>query len=260
MATKNYQYRAQLIIQSGGYPGETTGVIPADDSWHTTTAESGSATFTYYYNDSTCASNSNSSRTKVNITDTWTASVDEHNKLYINVHSVINSIVRSAYQGDPNACANNIVSDIIISRIQGGAPIARYNNLNFANYGTIASNIDCGSYTMVIDPGQNATRTPLVYKNDAHYTGGGQEGLYDDIMRMGLTFKNILPADYRPGATLDSSSVWQSHERTGGKAHILTSGGTWSEMRTLGGLVDMGNPPSIRKDDKWYNQRLIGKE
>lgn len=259
MATKNYQYRAQLIIQSGGYPGETTGVIPADDSWHTTTAESGSATFAYYYNDSTCASNSNSSRTEVSITDTWTASVDEHNKLYINVHSVINSIVRSAYQGDPNACASNIVSDIIISRIQGGAAIARYNNLNFANYGTIASNIDCGSYTMVIDPGQNATRTPLVYKNDAHYSDGTQEGLYDDIMRMGLTFKNILPADYRPGATLDSSSVWQSHERTGGKAHILTSGGTWREMRTVDGLTASDNPPSIYTT-KWMNQRKIGKE
>lgn len=259
MATKNYQYRAQLIIQSGGYPGETTGVIPADDSWHTTTAESGSATFTYYYNDSTCASNSNSSRTEVNITDTWTASVDEHNKLTIVVHSVINSIVRSAYQGNPNACANNIVSDIIISRIQGGATIARYNNQNFANYGTVATNIDCGSYTMVIDPGQGATRTPLVYKNDAHYSDGTQEGLYDDIMRMGLTFKNILPADYRPGATLDSSSVWQSHERTGGKAHILTSGGTWREMRTVDGLTASDNPPSIYTT-KWMNQRLIGKK
>lgn len=257
MATKNYQYRAQLIIQSGGYPDEHPGVIPADDNWHTTTAETGTATFTYYYNDSTCASNSNSSRVEVNITDTWTASVDEHNKLYINVHSVINSIVRSAYQGDPNACASNIVSDIIISRIQGGATIARYNNLNFASYGTIASNIDCGSYTMVIDPGQNATRTPLLYTNDAHYTGGGQEGLYDDIMRMGLTFKNILPADYRPGATLNS--VWLSHERTGGKAHILTSGGTWKEMRTVDGLTASDNPPSIYTT-KWMNQRKIGKE
>ena len=193
----------------------------------------------------------------MNITDTWTASVDEHNKLYINVHSVINSIVRSAYQGDPNACANNILVDIIISRIQGGATIARYNNLNFATYGTIASNIDCGSYTMALDPGQSATRTPLLYTNDAHYTGGGQEGLYDDIMRMGLTFKNILPADYRPGATLNS--VWLSHERTGGKAHILTSGGTWKEMRTVDGLTASDNPPSIYTT-KWMNQRKIGKE
>lgn len=257
MATKNYQYRAQLIIQSGGYPDEHPGVIPADDNWHTTTDETGTATFTYYYNDSTCASNSNSSRVEVNITDTWTASVDEHNKLYINVHSVINSIVRSAYQGDPNACANNILVDIIISRIQGGATIARFNNLNLASYGTIASNIDCGSYTMALDPGQSATRTPLLYTNDAHYVGGGQEGLYDDIMRMGLTFKNILPADYRPGATLNS--VWLSHDRTGGKAHILTSGGTWREMRTVDGLTASDNPPSIRTT-KWMNQRKIGKE
>lgn len=256
MATKNYQYRAQLIIQSGGYPGETTGVIPADDSWHTTTAESGSATFTYYYNDSTCASNSNSSRVEVNITDTWTASVDEHNKLYINVHSVINSIVRSAYQGDPNACANNILVDIIISRIQGGATIARFNNLNLASYGTIASNIDCGSYTMAIDPGQSATRTPLLYKNDAHYAGGSQEGLYDDIMRMGLTFKNILPADYRPGKVWNGST-WLSHDRTGGAANVRNTS-SFVEMRTVDGPTGTGNPPLIRDASTYHNMRLIG--
>ena len=258
--SKNYQYRAQFIIVEGGYPGETTGVSPTDDSWHTTSATSGSATHTYYYNDSTCAANANSSRTSVNVTDSWTVDIDEHNNMNVSVHTVINSISRAAYQGDPNSCASNIVSDLIIRRQSGSAVLARYNDQNFGTYGTVASNIDLGTYTFTLAPGQDANRSTVHYTNDAHFVGGGQEGLYDDVFRMGITFKNILPADYRPGATLDSSSVWQSHERTGGKAHILTSGGTWREMRTLGGLVDMGNPPSIRKDDKWYNQRLIGKE
>ena len=80
---KNYQYRAQFIIVSGGYPGETTGVSPADDSWHTTDVATGSATHTYYYNDSTCAANANSSRTSVNITDSWTVSIDEHNNMSV---------------------------------------------------------------------------------------------------------------------------------------------------------------------------------
>lgn len=256
--SKNYQYRAQFVIVEGGYPGETTGVSPADDSWRTTDVATGSATHTYYYNDSTCASNANSSRTSINITDSWTVSIDEHNNMTVSVHTVINSISRAAYQGDPNACANNIVSDLIIRRYSGGPVLARYNNQNFTTYGTVASNIDLGTYTFTLAPGQDANRSTVHYTNDAHFVGGGQEGLYDDVFRMGITFKNILPADYRPGATLNS--VWLSHDRTGGKAHILTSGGTWREMRTLGGLVDMGNPPSIRKDDKWYNQRLIGKE
>ena len=257
---KNYQYRAQMVIVEGGYPGEEPGVNPPDTSWHTTSATSGSATHTYYYNDSTCSSNANSSRTSVDITDSWTVDIDEHNNMTVTVHTVINSIVRSAYQGDPNACANNIVTDIIIRRQAGGTVLARYNNQNFATYTTVASNVDLGTTTFTLAPGQNLNRSTVHYTNDAHFTGGGQEGLYDDVFRMGITFKNILPADYRPGATLDSSSVWQSHERTGGKAHILTSGGTWSEMRTVGSPTDLGNPPSIRKGDAWYNMAKLGKE
>lgn len=254
---KNYQYRAQMIIVEGGYPGENPGVDPDDTSWHTTSATTGSATHTYYYNDSTCAANANSSRVKVNITDSWSVSIDEHNNMTVSVHTVINSIVRQAWQGDPNACASNIVADIIIRRQSGGTVLARYNNQNFATYTTVASNVDLGTATFTLAPGQNSNRSTVHYTNDAHFTGGGQEGLYDDVFRMGITFKNILPADYRPGATLNS--VWLSHDRTGGKAHILTSGGTWREMRTVDGLTASDNPPSIYTT-KWMNQRLIGKE
>lgn len=256
---KNYQYRAQMVIVEGGYPGEEPGVNPPDTTWHTTSAASGSATHTYYYNDSTCASNANSSRTSVSITDSWTVDIDEHNNMNVTVHTVIDSISRAAYQGDPNSCASNIVTDIIVRRYSGGPILARYDNQNFTTYGTVASNVDLGTYTFTLAPGQDANRSTVHYTNDAHYTGGGQEGLYDDVFRMGITFKNILPADYRPGATLDSSSIWQSHERTGGKAHILTSGGTWKEMRTVDGLTASDNPPSIYTT-KWMNQRLIGKE
>lgn len=257
--SKNYQYRAQFIIVEGGYPGETTGVSPADDNWHTTDVASGSATHSYYYNDSTCASNANSSRTTVRITDSWTVDIDEHNNMNVTVHTVIDSISRAAYQGDPNSCANNIVTDIIIRRYSGGPVLARYNNQNFTTYGTVASNVDLGTYTFALAPGQDANRSTVYYTNDAHFVGGGQEGLYDDVFRMGITFKNILPADYRPGATLDMSSVWQSHDRTGGKAHILTSSNTWREMRTNNGLVESDNPPSIYTT-KWMNQRKLGKE
>lgn len=257
--SKNYQYKAQFVIVEGGYPGETTGVSPADDSWHTTDVATGSATHDYYYNDSTCASNANSSRTTVRITDSWTVDIDEHNNMNVTVHTVIDSISRAAYQGNPNSCANNIVTDIIIRRYSGGPILARYDNQNFTTYGTVASNVDLGTYTFTLAPGQDANRSTVHYTNDAHFTGGGQEGLYDDVFRMGITFKNILPADYRPGATLDSSSIWQSHERTGGKAHILTSSNTWREMRTNNGLVESDNPPSIYTT-KWMNQRKLGKE
>lgn len=71
---------------------------------------------------------------------------------------------------------------------------------------------------------------------------------------------SLVDLDYRPGAVLDSNSVWQSHNRTGGTAHILTGGGTWREMRTINGLEASDNPPSIRMNNKWLNQRKLGKE
>lgn len=77
---------------------------------------------------------------------------------------------------------------------------------------------------------------------------------------MGVKFVNILPPDYRPGATLDSNSLWQSHNRETGKAHILGANGKYIEMRTIAGLEDSDNPPSIRVNNKWFNQRKIGKE
>lgn len=256
MATKNYQYRAQMVIVEGGYPGEEPGVNPPDTSWHTTSATSGSATHTYYYNDSTCAANANSSRTSINITDSWTVDIDEHNNMTVSVHTIINSISRAAYQGDPNACASNIVADLIIRRQAGGTVLARYNNQNFATYGTVASNIDLGTTTFTLAPGQNANRSTVHYTNDAHFTGGGQEGLYDDVFRMGITFRNILPADYRPGKVWNGSD-WLSHDRTGGAANVRNAS-TFVEMRTVDGPTGTGNPPLIRDQSSFHNMRLIG--
>ena len=253
---KNYQYRAQMIIVEGGYPGENPGVDPDDTSWHTTSATTGSATHTYYYNDSTCAANANSSRVKVNITDSWTVSIDDHNNMIVSVHTVVNSIVRQAWQGDPNACASNIVADIIIRRQSGGTVLARYNNQNLATYGTIASNVDLGTETFTLAPGQNANRSTVHYTNDAHFTGGGQEGLYDDVFRMGITFKNILPADYRPGKVWNGSA-WLSHDRTSGAANVRNTS-TFVEMRTVDGPTGTGNPPLIRDASSYHNMRLIG--
>ena len=258
--SKNYQYRAQFIIVEGGYPGETTGVTPSDDSWHTTDVTTGSSTHTYYYNDSTCGSNADSSRVKVQITDTWSVDIDNRNYMTVSVRTVINSITREAYQGDPNSCIPDVVTDIIIRRAAGSLVLARFNNKNFATYGTIASNIDLGTETFTLAPGQDSNRSTVHYTNDTHFTGGGQQGLYDDVFRMGITFKNILPLDYRPGDTLDSSNVWQSHNRGTGKAHILNGGGSWTEMRTNNGHSESDNPPSIRMNSKWVNQLKIGKE
>lgn len=83
---------------------------------------------------------------------------------------------------------------------------------------------------------------------------------YPDEFNLGLGIKNPNPPDYRPGTVLDGSDVWQSHNRSTGKAHILTGGGNWAQLRTQDGLTGKGNPPAIRYNNSWANQRKIGKE
>lgn len=68
--------------------------------------------------------------------------------------------------------------------------------------------------------------------------------------------------DYRPGGVCDNSNIWLSHNRNGGVCHVLSDAANsrFSEMRTEGAPTDMGNPPSIYHDNKWYNMAKIGKE
>lgn len=72
------------------------------------------------------------------------------------------------------------------------------------------------------------------------------------------TWASWFDLDYRPGAVLDTN-VWRSHNRSSGKCHAY-NGSRWSELRTVGGPTAMGNPPSVNRSDKWYNQIRIGVE
>ena len=77
-----------------------------------------------------------------------------------------------------------------------------------------------------------------------------------DEFNLGLGIKNPNPPDYRPGQCLHSGT-WQSHNRSGGSANVLRSG-TWTEMRTINGGDASGDPPTIRTNGDWKNQRKIG--
>lgn len=67
---------------------------------------------------------------------------------------------------------------------------------------------------------------------------------------------------YRPGATYNSSNIWQCHESPNKAAHILPNASVdvWNEMITIGAPTEMGDAPSIYHDSKWYNQKKLGKE
>lgn len=123
--------------------------------------------------------------------------------------------------------------------------------------GTYNLNIP-NSFTVTVPPSLNPQPegpAAILFKNDNTSSSNPPDEFY-----VGILIKNPNPPDYRPGAILDSSAIWQSHNRSGGESHILTSGGTWREMRTINGLSAAGDPPAIRYQDKWMNMRKIGKQ
>ena len=132
-----------------------------------------------------------------------------------------------------------------------------YQEVYTASSGTYDLNLP-NSFSVTIPPSYTPTTqwpASIHFKND-----NLQSASPPDEFNLGLGITNPNPPDYRPGTILDGSSVWQSHNRSGGTAHILTSGGTWSEMRTADAPTGKGNPPSIRKSDAWFNMAKLGKE
>ena len=259
---KQYQWR--LYFSADG-PLDAGFVGTPDRSTHTTDATSGVATATYYCVDSNNTSSqtpagwwrNNRSSEFVTVITSWTASIDNRNNLTINTTTKIQRIWRGDVVGHPTQYDNS-GRWIRVYHQQGGTELWNYHDLNIAQAKEIGANINLGNYSFTLPPGggsQSMHNTMYYFnKNDTYVTDG-------DRINMGLQFINILPPDYRPGAIRDSGGVWQSHNRNNGEAHILTAdSGSWREMRTESGLIAAGNPPSIRINNKWMNQRLIGKE
>lgn len=251
MAIKNYQWSTRTDYDTDS--SLSWGVIPNDTSWHTDPAGSGSATASYYYRDSNTPpyTDAISSRVIISVTNSWAASISIRNVLTINLQTTINFIKRDDIRGSDYPSPGRLID---VYNSNGTKVFGTYTDSPINTAHTISGEIQAGSTTIVLQPGQDTTVSSLRLHNQ---TVGGPS--YDDI-GVGVCFRNILPIDYRPGATLDSNGIWQGHDRDDGKAHILTPMNSWREMRSSGGLVDCGNPPSIYLNNKWYNQREFGAE
>lgn len=278
---KQYQWSAAMTVESGGYEGEALsilqngvtlfeGSISAAEvpktfavGWTTTSSMTGSETFTYTYRDSDVAQNSRSTMVAVTLTDSWSVSINSRNYMTVTVDTTLVSAVRTVI-GSPS----NVGRHLWLRRSADGvdfAPFPLVDNGSTAH--TIATNIHLGSYTFTLAPGEDAQRATAYWRN----TSVGYESLpipniYTDIMNMGVHFKNILPKDYRPGATLNTNTnTWVSHNRSDGACHVLpnTTGTNWHECRTIGGEDGaQGNPPLLlhsARPDAWFNQKLLGK-
>lgn len=254
---KTYNWKTATTFQS-----DTTlshGVIPATyENWQT--AEAGSQSLNsivYFYRDANVSgpsgfTDANSNRVAIAITESWTASIDNHNNLTINLSTTINSVVRDDLQGANQDSPGRYIN---IYREQGGSPVLSLTDLQAGTARTIwAGPTVLAQYTFTLAPGQSATRSSLYVHNQ---TIGSTS--YDDIWA-GVQFMNPLPATTIPGAVLDGNGTWLSHNRTGGDLRIWNGSRWTSNLENVDGGTGLGDPPSIYRDSKWYNQRTFGKE
>lgn len=256
MAT-GLQYKENLSIISGGYPNEGVGSNGVTQDWTETPGASGSSTVKYWYHDSALTSDANSTLVEVTVTDTWTATKDPDNTYHVTVHSVLNSIVRSVV-GSPSPLS----ASIFVRRYPGGPNIWTSGGcVNAAAAGSYANNVDLGTFTIDLPPGQETITHGSIYyrSNICGYDSETPPSIYVDEYWVGINFRNVLPPDYRPGDTYDSSSTdWLSHNRGSGWAGVY-DGANFKEMRTVNGNGSTtGDPPYIYNGSSWANQRKIG--
>lgn len=271
---KQYQWAAALTLESGGYDSEPitieengtvlfSGTVRNEElpktfglPWNTTSATTGSATYTYTYLDSDNSDNNNATKVYLTVRDEWTASINNRNYLSITVNTTLVSATRAVI-GSPS----NLNRHIWLRRESGSSDISPFPLIDNASTShTIASNVSLGSYTFTLPPGQDAQRATIYWRS----TTVGYENVpipnpYTDIIGAGVHFKNILPADYRPGKTWNGSA-WMSHNRASGAANIRGGSSNWIEMRTIGDGTMTNNPPYMRHNDGWRDMRLIGQE
>lgn len=266
---KKYNWRATTQYKSD--TSMSYGVIPNTSStWQDGTAGvAGSGTWQYWYRDANVATGSqyldaNSSRVVVTVTQNWTTTIDQRNYLTVNVNTTIDSIVRDDLRGSN---VNTPGRTITIYERQGGPSVLTRTDTQLASAHTIYQGpLTLQPETFVLPPGEGASRATMFLHNQ---TVGLSS--YDDIW-IGVEFRNPLPANYRPGATLLSSQeygnvtdgVWMCHNRRNKAAHVLADvdNMTWKEMRTVGYPDGQGDPPLLLRadnDSSWYNMAEIGK-
>lgn len=253
-----YDYQATLTVDNPGFAGEEIGANPGYLPW-TAGETSGSHTASYYYSDSnarnadgTWGNMANSSKVFVTVTDSWTASVNDDNEIIIQLTTTIDKIERKDIQGNPNLNITN-GRDIKLSRSKGSPILWSTSNDAINVVKVLATNIPIGTERIVLKPGASADRFSLYLLNHTSGVPETEPGSTDE-MHCGVSFRNNLPADYRPGATW-TGYEWGCNNRTGGNAAVY-NGSSWVETRTKDGGAASDNPP-LGYNDNWLNQYKI---
>lgn len=258
---KQYEWRAYTKFDVLPDPTYflTHGVTPADQSdWQRDTAGvEHTGTWQYWYHDANRTvgglyTDENASRVVVSLTQTWTTEIDRRNNLTVNIHTIINSVVRDNALGSNTDTPGRYIN---LYREEGGQPVLSLTDTQVATNHTIYQGpLDLGTSTFTIAPGQDIQRSSMYLHNQ---TIGAVS--YDDIW-CGVQFKNILPRETIPHAVLGSDGKWYSHNRAGGDLRLWL-GNRWSDnLPNVDGGTGLGDPPSVYHDGKYYNGRTFGLE
>lgn len=259
---KEYQYQPKLTIISGA-SDLPYGVSPAVSGPTTTSDLSGSATYSYYYTDTNAPASmppaqaaQNSTKVYINATDSWNVTIGADNSVEVSLYTIINSIRRQDLVGNPNS-GGSYGRDIRICRYSGGPILWSINGdpIN-SNHNLLSSPKILGTEHFTLKPGESASRSSFYIENHTAGVPGPDLPGYWDYMTAGITFSNILPADYRPFSVW-TGVYWGSCNRPTGMDAVWT-GSRWQEMRTEDGGSGTGNPPLIYTGSRWVNQSKTG--
>lgn len=197
---KEYKWSTRVSFDNDT-PALSTGVIGGDTNWHTTSSLSGNADAVYYYHDANWPSSgpwtdANSSRVDTKVTDTWTASIDSLNVLTITVQTKINYIERTNLQGTNTNTPNRSIEAF---NAAGSRVFGPYIDSNLTSAHNISGEINLGTQTIVLNPGESAERSTVSLHNQT-------VGLpsYDDI-KIGVRFQNPLPLPTTYRLTYDAN-------------------------------------------------------
>lgn len=214
----DFSYRNLFQLYSKGYPGETFGVEPNDESWHPGTSAFTTQKAKYYYNDSNNGGNNNSSRVYIDVTDGFRAEKLSGNRIKITVNTVVSSIERVHFAGDPIGnipgwyyLKRNVwfYPDINTAKADyksGSRTLYQINNWAIDDYSHKGGFSFGGEREIILEPGQTETFTNTIFvynwatdHQDNPWPGDGTWSQYVDSMGCGVAFRNNLKKEIGHG-------------------------------------------------------------
>jgi len=254
---RQYQWRATTKFASD--TSLSYGITPStSENWQTANIgeQEPARTWTWWYRDTNTPYYGQwvddiSTRVAVRMSESWSTSVDEYNNLIVTVNVTVDSVKRDDALGGGGA--NLPGRSITLYQWEGGPSILGLTDVEVGEEHTLYDGpLTVRQFSFTIPPGNDTQHSTLYLHNQTI----GHES-YDDIW-VGVQFRNILPADYRPGAVYRSG--WKSTDRNTGACNQFY-GGSWHTMRTINGGSGTNNPPSIyHSNNTFYNQRRVGSD